>query len=79
MAKGKNTMKKNPPAPPLPYEPVSSRGQKIAWAGGALVVAGFVLLSFADVRGRNLPSVISPFLLVGGYTAIAAGLFFPSA
>lgn len=77
MAKNKNTLKKDRPAPTLPYEPLSSRGKKIAAAGGALVIAGFVLLSFADSKARNLPGLISPFLLIGGYAAIGAGLFLP--
>jgi len=75
--KRKNTAKKDHFAPPLPYEPVSPRGKALAAAGGALVVAGFVLLSFADSMGRNLPAQISPFLLIGGYAAIGLGLFLP--
>ena len=79
MAKNKNTMKKDRPAAPLPYEPVSSLGKKLAAAGGALVVAGFVLLSFADALGRNLPALLAPFFLIGGYAAIGIGLFLPPA
>jgi len=79
MAKNKNTMKKDRPAAPLPTEALSPRGKLIAGAGGALVVSGFVLLSFADPLGRNLPASISPFLLIGGYALIGAGLFLPSA
>ncbi len=41
------------------------------------MVAGFVLLSFADPLGRNLPALVSPFLLIGGYGAIGLGLFLP--
>jgi hypothetical protein len=77
VAKNKNTVKKDRPAPPLPYEPLSSAGKRFAWAGGALVLAGFALLSFADPLGRNLPALISPFLLIGGYAAIGVGLFLP--
>lgn len=77
MAKNKNTTKKDAPAPPPPYEPVSPRGKLLAGAGGVLVIAGFVLLSYADPLGRNLPATISPFLLLGGYAAIGAGLFLP--
>lgn len=77
MARNKNTVKKDRPAPPPPAEALSPRGKLIAGAGGALVVAGFVLLSFADAQGRNLPALISPFLLIGGYAAIGAGLFLP--
>lgn len=79
MAKNKNTAKKDhfPPAPS--YEPVSSLGMKVAGAGGALLIAGFALLPFADSMGRNLPALVSPFLLIGGYAAIGAGLFLPAA
>ncbi|MBI2387756.1 MAG: hypothetical protein HYV14_17350 [Elusimicrobia bacterium] len=77
MAKNKNTMKKDRPAPPLPSEPLSPHGKLLAGAGGVLVIAGFVLLSFADAQGRNLPAMASPFLLIGGYAAIGVGLFLP--
>ena len=77
MAKNKNTVKKDLHAPPLPTEALSSQGKVLAGAGGALVIAGFVLLSFADAMGRNLPALISPFLLIGGYAAIGVGLFLP--
>lgn len=74
----KNTAKPDRPAPPLPSEPLSPLGKRLAWAGGALVVCGFILLSFADAMGRNLPALVSPFLLIGGYAAIGVGLFLPS-
>lgn len=78
MARNKNTAKKDRPAPPLSYEPLSSGGKRLIGTGGALVVAGFVLISFADPLGRNLPALVSPFLLIGGYAAIGVGLFLPS-
>lgn len=78
MARNKNTAKKDRPAPPLSYEPLSSGGKRLIGTGGALVVAGFVLLSFADPLGRNLPALVSPFLLIVGYAAIGVGLFLPS-
>lgn len=70
-------MKKAVPAAPLPYEPLPYRGKVLAGVGGALVIAGFVLLSFADPMGRNLPATLSPFLLIGGYAVIGVGLFLP--
>lgn len=79
MAKNKNTMKKDAPAPSAPSEALSSQGKVLAGAGGALVICGFVLLSFADSMGRNLPAMVSPFLLIGGYAAIGFGLFLPPA
>lgn len=77
--KKKNTVKKDLSAPPPPTEALSPLGRRLAWAGGALVISGFILLSFADAMGRNLPAMVSPFLLIGGYAAIGAGLFLPSA
>lgn len=79
MAKNKNTVKKNQPAPPAPSEALSPRGRMIAGAGGVLVVSGFVVLSCADSLGRNLAAQVSPFLLIFGYAAIGLGLFLPPA
>lgn len=79
MAKNKNTVKKNLQAPTPPSETLDSRGKAVVGAGGALVVAGFVLLSFADSLGRNLPARLSPFLLIAGYAAIGFGLYLPPA
>jgi len=53
---------------------VSKRGWKIIGTGILTVVAGFIVLSFTDSRGQNLPSVISPFLLIVGYALIAVGI-----
>jgi hypothetical protein len=78
VAKNKKTIKKDLHTPPLPSEPFSPRGKRIAWAGGTLVLAGFVLVSSADSMGRNLPAMASPFFLVGGYAAIGVGLFLPA-
>ncbi len=77
MAKNKNTMKGKVQEQTPPSSPLDSRGKAFVGAGGALVVAGFVLLSFADATGKNLPSLVSPFLLLGGYAAIGVGLFLP--
>ncbi len=44
-------------------------------AGATLAIAGFALLAFADALGRNVPASVSPFLLIGGYSLIAVGLF----
>jgi hypothetical protein len=79
VAKNKNTVKKAHPAPPLPSERLSPQGKLLAGVGGALVVVGFILLSFADAQGRNLYAMVSPFFLIGGYAAIGVGLFLPPA
>ena len=77
MAKNKNTMKKDRPAPSAPAEALSPQGKRLAAAGGILVACGFVVLSFADPLGRNLSARVSPFLLIFGYAAIGFGLFLP--
>lgn len=79
MAKNKNTMKKDVPAPPPPREDLSSRGKALIGAGALLAVSGFVVLSFADARGQNWAALISPFLLIAGYSAVGLGLFLPPA
>lgn len=79
MAKNKNTMKRDAQGSPAPTQVLSSLGWRIVGAGGALVLTGFVLLAFADSMGRNLPAMVSPFLLIAGYTAIGVGLFLPPA
>jgi hypothetical protein len=77
MGKNKKTNKAFSPASPPPSEGLSSVGKTLAAAGGALVVAGFVALSFADPLGRNWAARLSPFLLIAGYAAIGLGLFLP--
>ena len=77
MAKVKKTFKPKVPAPPPPSAELSSRGKKLALAGGILVVAGFAVLSRADAMGRNWASSLSPFMILGGYAAIGVGLFLP--
>ena len=77
MAKNKNAAKKEGLRASPPEHGLSPLGKRLAAAGGVLVIAGFVLLRFADAMGRNLPALISPFLLVAGYAAIGAGLFLP--
>lgn len=79
MAKNKNTMKGKVPDPTPSSSPLDSRGKALVGAGGALVIAGFVLLSFANARATNLPGLLSPFFLIAGYAAIGVGLFLPPA
>ena len=79
MAKNKNTMKGKAPEQTPPLSPLDSRGKAVVGAGGALVVCGFLLLSFANARATNLPGLLSPFFLIAGYAAIGVGLFLPPA
>ncbi|MFI5351234.1 MAG: hypothetical protein ACHQ2Z_16945, partial [Elusimicrobiota bacterium] len=77
MAKGKKTYKEKVPAPPPPSAALSPLGKRLVWAGGALVLLGFAVLSRADAFGRNWAASLSPFLILGGYAAIGVGLFLP--
>lgn len=56
---------------------ISAVGKKIIFAGAALLVVGYFVLSKTDPAGQNLASTISPFLILGGYAAIAVGIAFP--
>jgi len=67
--------KQQQPAPKIPG--ISKRGWKVIAAGIALLVVGFTVLSFADPSGENLPSHVSPFLLVAGYVTIGIGIILP--
>jgi len=78
MAKNKKTMKKDVPAPPPPSAALSSRGKALVAAGAVAVLLGFIVLSQADPLGSNLSSVVSPFLILGGYAVIGVGLFLPA-
>ena len=75
MAKQKKTVKTDHPALPLPSKRLSPVGMRLLGAGGALVLLGFVVLSFADPLGKNAAAVAAPFLLIAGYAAIGVGLY----
>lgn len=79
MAKPKKTQKEKVPAPPPPSEALNPRGKLLVAAGGVLVLIGFAVLSRADALGRNWASAAAPFLILGGYAAMGAGLFLPPA
>ena len=51
-----------------------SRGWKIIGAGAGIVIVGFIVLTFTDPAGQNWASNLSPFLILGGYGVIAAGI-----
>ncbi|OGR85751.1 MAG: hypothetical protein A2901_01170 [Elusimicrobia bacterium RIFCSPLOWO2_01_FULL_54_10] len=77
MAKNKNRQAHivqsdvNPSAGPAG---ISSRGWKIIGAGAGIVIVGFIVLTFTDPAGQNWASNLSPFLILGGYGVIAAGI-----
>jgi hypothetical protein len=67
------------PAPPstVPSERLSCRGKTAMAAGIGTLAAGFIVLSFADPMGRNWASVLAPYLILGGYALVGAGIFLP--
>lgn len=75
--KEKKTIKTSSPAAPPPSAALSPRGKALAAGGAALVLLGFVVLSRADALARNWAGQLAPFLILGGYAALGAGLFLP--
>jgi hypothetical protein len=53
---------------------ISRRGWKTIGSGAAIAALGYLVLSFTDPRGQNLASILSPFLILGGYATIGAGI-----
>jgi len=58
-------------------EEITSRGWKIIGAGVLILVLGFYILTYTDPLGKNWASKISPFLILGAYAVIAAGILLP--
>lgn len=75
--KNKKDRAQLPPVSAPALDGISSLGKKVISAGVALLVLGFIVLSFTDPMGRNWASQLSPFLILGGYAVIAAGIFVP--
>lgn len=65
-----------PPARPA-LKGVSGRGKKIILAGGGVAVLGYVLLTKTDSAGQNIPSLLAPFFILGGYFLVGLGIIFP--
>lgn len=80
MAKNRN--RNNPSAPSqkpqgVRLSGISRRGWKVIGAGAGAVAAGFIVLSFTDPAGQNWASNLCPFLILGGYATIGAGIMTP--
>ncbi|HAH06604.1 MAG TPA: hypothetical protein DCM05_08775 [Elusimicrobia bacterium] len=58
-------------------EKITSKGWKIIAAGAVLLALGFFTLTFTDPMGKNWASRLSPFLILGAYAVIAAGILLP--
>lgn len=67
-----------PSAPAPSGEPLLSRRGKIVIAAGvAVAAAGYYILTLTDPAGRNWASHLCPFLILGGYALIGAGILVP--
>ena len=72
--KHKHHQQKMGQAPAISHEMVSKRGKIVIAVGIGLVVIGFLVLTKTNPQGDNWASILSPFLLIGGYITIAIGI-----
>ena len=56
---------------------ISSRGKRVILGGICMVIAGFIILAFADPEGRNFASHLAPFVIIAGYATIGIGIILP--
>lgn len=61
----------------LSEEGISRTGWKIICIGILVLILGFFVLSRTDPEGKNLASILSPFLIISGYVVIGIGIIFP--
>jgi hypothetical protein len=80
MSKDKNKHHQQAPQP-LKQKPqligISKRGRTIIAAGIGVLILGFFILSKTDPAGQNWASILSPFLILGGYAIIGIGIIVP--
>lgn len=60
-----------------PKDGISKRGRMVIGTGILILIAGFLVLTRTDPQGQNWASVVSPFLIIGGYITIAIGIILP--
>lgn len=53
---------------------ITARGWRMIGAGIFLLLIGFFALTKTDPAGKNLASCLSPFIILGAYAIIAAGI-----
>ena len=56
---------------------ISKLGKKIIFSGILVLIAGFYILTKTDSYGQNWASMLSPFLILGGYVIIGIGIIYP--
>lgn len=59
---------------PVALPVISKKGKIVILIGIGLVVIGFLVLTKTNPQGDNWASIVSPFLLIGGYITIALGI-----
>jgi hypothetical protein len=60
---------------PVVNTPIFSKtGRKIFAGGIVATIIGYIVLSFTDSAGQNLPSTLSPFLILSGYALIGISI-----
>lgn len=72
--KHKHQHQKEMQMPQVPQSIISKRGKVIIAAGIGIVIVGFFVLTGTNPQGDNFASILSPFLLIGGYITIAIGI-----
>jgi hypothetical protein len=76
--KGKFQQQQQAPSPAARLAGISKTGKKIILGGVGVLVIGYFILSKTDPTGQNWASVLSPFIILGGYAAIGIGILFPA-
>ena len=56
---------------------ISKTGWRVIASGVLFLVVGYIVLSRTDPAGQNWASKLSPFLILGGYALIGAGIIVP--
>jgi len=67
----------NAASEPQKLKGISRRGIRVILAGAALAALGFFILTKTDPAGQNWASKLSPFLILGGYAVVGAGILLP--
>ncbi|OGS44509.1 MAG: hypothetical protein A2539_01250 [Elusimicrobia bacterium RIFOXYD2_FULL_34_15] len=72
--KNKHNQSKAIQLPQIQEKMISKRGKTVISIGIGLLIIGYLILTKTNPQGDNWASIISPFLLIGGYITIAIGI-----
>jgi hypothetical protein len=75
MKKNKRPLSAPPRHAPIQRPPLLNK-RSLQWIAGGIftLVAGYIVLAFADAKAQNWAGTFSPFLILGGYALIGIGL-----